>query len=90
MTNENQKTSDDDDLDIYADGSITSADAKVPRWLKWVYVVLPIWGVLWFFMYCNGSSGWLDRGYWGELQKAANTTTPYFNDISPLESTKGS
>lgn len=69
----------DKDLDIYADGSITSADAKVPHWLKWVFVIMPIWGVLWFYIFWNGSNGWFDRGYWNELQKAANTTTPYFN-----------
>lgn len=66
-------------LDLYADGSIVSADAKVPHWLKWVYIIMPIWGLIWFYLYWNGSEGWLDRGYWGELQKAANTTTPYIN-----------
>ena len=46
----------------------------VPTFLKWVYVILPIWGILWFFMYWNGSQGALDRGRWSELQQAANTT----------------
>lgn len=64
----------DHELDIYADGSIKSADATVPLWLKCVYIIMPIWGIIWFILYWNGSSGWLDRGYWGELQKAANTT----------------
>lgn len=63
-----------EELDSYADGSITSRDAKVPGWLKFVYIAMPIWGVIWFYLYWNGSSGWLDRGYWGELQKAAKTT----------------
>jgi len=50
----------------------------VPSWLKWVYILLPLWGLLWFSLYWDGSYGWLDRGYWHNLQQAANTTfTPF-------------
>ena len=46
---------------------------KIPTFLKFVYFILPIWGILWFYLYTGGSNGWLDRGSWSELQKAANT-----------------
>ncbi len=82
-----QSPQEEEHLDLYADGSIVSADAKIPQWLKWVYIIMPIWGLLWFYLYWNGSEGWLDRGYWGQLQKAANTTTPYVNvdELPPTE-----
>lgn len=73
---------DEDHLESYADGSILSADAKIPKWIIIVIIVIHIWGILWFYLFWNGSHGWLDRGYWGQLQKAANTTyiknTPYY------------
>jgi len=75
---ENQDLDHDEHLDIYGDG-LTSADAKVPRWLKWSYILLPIWGVIIFILYWNGSHGFLDRGSWKELQEAANTTFPFIN-----------
>lgn len=55
---------------------IESKDIKVPRWLVWTYIILPIWGIYCLYAYWNGSHGWLDRGYWKELQQAANTTYP--------------
>lgn len=66
----------EDELEVYGDESIGSKDAKVPRWLKLTYVLLPIWGFFWMWSYINGSNGWLDRGYWNQLQKAALTTFP--------------
>lgn len=66
------------DIETYAEG-ISSKDAKIPAWLKWIYLILPFWGILWFYLFWNGSYGWLDRGYWNELQKAANTTFPSIN-----------
>ena len=60
----------------YLDEEIPSNDAKVPGFLKLTYLLLPIWGVLCLYYYANGSHGWLDRGYWHELQRAANTTFP--------------
>lgn len=72
------------EIEMYAgDQSIRSADAKVPLWLKLTYIILPIWGVISFSMYWNGSHGWLDRGYWQQLQRAANTTFPYINEDDP-------
>lgn len=69
-----------DELETYGDEGITSKDAAVPTWLKLTYLILPIWGILAFWMYWNGSSGWLDRGYWQQLQRAANTTVLQGND----------
>lgn len=71
-----------DELEQYPDG-IFSKDAVVPRWLKLTYLTLPIWGVITFFIYWNGSHGWLDRGYWDQLQKAANTQYPMINLNDP-------
>lgn len=66
-------------LEFYADG-IASKDEKVPGWLIFTYVMLPIWGIIWFYMFWNGSMvPWFDRGYWYELQQAANTTFPTQN-----------
>ncbi len=70
---------DKDELELYADGSIQSKNAKIPGWLKLVYLILPFWGLLWWILFWNGSYGWFDRGSWHELQKAANTTFPYEN-----------
>lgn len=64
----------EDELDVYGDSGIESRNANIDRWLKFFYIVLPIWGVFWLFFYWNGSTGWLDRGYWNQLEKAANTT----------------
>lgn len=67
---------DEHELETYGDPGITSLDAKVPTFLKWTYITLPIWGIVTFIIYWNGSSGWLDRGYWRQLQNAAKTTFP--------------
>lgn len=64
----------DHEIEEYGDANINSYDKKIPGWLKLVYYTLPLWGIFWFYMYWNGSHGWLDRGHWGALQKAANTT----------------
>ena len=63
----------DDEIEQYGETGIYSADAKVPLWLKIAYIALPIWGIIWMFLYWNGASGWIDRGQWWELEKAANT-----------------
>lgn len=76
MTTDDDKTH---ELDFYEGGTITSDHNRVPTWLKWVYIIMPIWGIIWLFLYWNGLSGWLDRGYWIQLEKAANTTYPYIN-----------
>lgn len=75
-----------EELETYGDTGIYSADAKVPGWLKLNYILWPIWGIIWFYMFWNGSHGWLDRGYWHELQIAAKTTFPI--QTTPREYTK--
>ncbi|NGX58394.1 MAG: hypothetical protein K940chlam3_01301 [Chlamydiae bacterium] len=62
---------DDDSVPPYIE-----VDKGAPLWLNLVYIFVPIWGIVVFFLYWNGSYGWLDRGYWEQLQKAANTTFP--------------
>jgi hypothetical protein len=52
----------------------SSLDTKIPRFLLFTYIVLPIFGIYWFYSYWDGSHGVLDRGYWHELQVKANTT----------------
>ena len=64
----------EEDMELYAGGDLASNDVKVANWLKWTYVILPIWGIIWFCLYWNGSHGWLDRGYWFQLEEAAGTT----------------
>jgi hypothetical protein len=64
-------------VELYGDPGIASRDTYVPRWLvinNWFWVVF---GLFWMFYYWNGSHGWLDRGYWSQLQRAANTAYPY-------------
>lgn len=75
-------TDDNEHLDQYPDG-IFSRDVKVAGWLKLMYLILPFWGLFTFYLYWNGSQGWLDRGYWHELQEAANTTYPMINLNDP-------
>ncbi len=72
-----------EEIETYGDDYIASYDRKVPKWLKWTYIILPIWGVITWYYYINGSHGWLDRGYWGQLQRAANTTFPIINQNEP-------
>lgn len=76
---------DDNHLEFYGDPRIVSADAKVPTWLKITYIILPIWGILTWILYWNGSWGWADPGHWNQLQRAANTTYPFINQTEVLE-----
>ena len=69
----------DEELHEYGDPGIASGDAKIPLWLKITYILLPIWGVIWLALFWNGTYGWLDRGYWNQLERAANTTYPSYN-----------
>jgi hypothetical protein len=73
------------DIELYGDPGIASYDAKVPKFLLLTYFLLPIWGIATFFYFWNGSLGWFDRGYWHELQIAANTTFPVTNMNMVLE-----
>lgn len=68
-----------EEIELYGDQSIASGDAPVPRWLKFNYLFWILWGVVWFFLFWNGSWGWLDRGYWQQLQRAAGTVYPFQN-----------
>lgn len=49
-------------------------DKGPPLWLTISYILLPFWGVLTFYLYWNGSHGFLDRGHWRALEEAADTT----------------
>ena len=77
--------SNNDEIQSYGDEGIQSYENRVPRWLKFTYLILPVWGMIWFYYFWNGSYGWLDRGYWSELQQAANTTFPSINQNYPQE-----
>jgi hypothetical protein len=74
---------DKQDEPLYEEDRIPSGHAKVPKFLIAVYIILPIWGLLSMYYYWNGSTGWLDRGYWKQLQIAANTTFPIENQNMP-------
>lgn len=78
---ENEPIEKEEEIEEYGDPGIRSADAPVARWLKITYITLPIWGVIWFYLYCNGSYGWLDRGAWFRLEEAAKTTFPMKNNV---------
>lgn len=54
-----------------------SYDTKIPRWLIWTYIILPLIGLFIWIHYWDGSTGWLDRGHWQGLQQAAKTTGPF-------------
>lgn len=78
MTDKNENKP-EEEITYYGDDQLASADAPIETWLKVIYVLLPIWGIVTLFIFWNGSVGWFDRGYWQQLQRAANTTMPYDN-----------
>lgn len=89
MADNEQELKDDPklgEITSYGDTNIRSGDAPISKWLKAVYYTLPVWGILWFWLFWNGSYGWLDQGYWQQLQRAANTTFPTMNQDSPKSS----
>jgi hypothetical protein len=67
------------EIELYGDPGIATFDAKIPTFLLATYIIMPIWGLFTFYYFWNGSIGWFDRGYWRELQIAANTTYPIEN-----------
>lgn len=70
--------------DPYMDQGVpASNDAKISRWLLVLYFTLPFWGILWLYLFWNGSWGWFDRGAWNQLQQAANTTFPTLDLTDP-------
>lgn len=64
------------EIEEFGDPGIASYEGKIPLFLILTYVTLPFWGVVTWYYFWNGSFGWFDRGYWHELQIAANTTYP--------------
>lgn len=61
-------------LDNYGDNEVQEYhDTPIPKFLLAVYMILPIWGVMWWALYWNGSQGFLDRGYWSDLEEVAGT-----------------
>jgi hypothetical protein len=73
----------DDEVELYGDPKIASMDANISIWLKIFYVIVFSWGVIGTILYWNGAEGWIDRGYWFQLEKAANTTYPWHNADNP-------
>lgn len=74
----------------YGDNEVSEYhDTPVPTFLKYVYAILPVWGIIWFFLYWDGSYGWLDRGYWKELQSSANTRLEKSAESSKDSPSKG-
>lgn len=74
----------------YGDTGIRSNDAPIPNWLKWNYIFWIIVGLVGFYLFWNGSNGWLDRGYWEQLQRAAGTTFPFQDEeaVPPASTSK--
>lgn len=61
-------------IEVFGDNEVREyAHTKVPKFLLGVYVILPIWGITWWLLFWDGSTGWFDRGYWNELESAAKT-----------------
>lgn len=83
---ENNQKIQHEDLEEYGDSSIATRDGPVPGWLKFSYVFWIVVGLIGFYLFWNGSHGWLDRGYWEELQRAARTTYPFRASQEPLQS----
>ena len=78
-------------LHEYAGGEILEhTDKPYPKFLYYVYVILPIWGVYCLYSYWGGTQGALDRGHWQELQNAAFTTLKSTNreDLKQQEEAK--
>lgn len=79
----------EEEIELYGDPGIASGDAKVPFFLKFSYIFWPIWGIATFYYFWNGSMvGWVDPGYWDQLQIAANTTFPIENQYMLPENEK--
>lgn len=69
----------DEEIEYFGDNRVASYNKKVPKFLIWTYILMPLWGILTLYYFWNGSIGWMDRGSWHELQIAANTTFPIKN-----------
>lgn len=74
------------DLEEYGDHRIASYEGpKIPKFLWLTYLSLPIWGIATLIYFWSGSLGWFDRGYWHQLQIAANTVNGNENIYMVLE-----
>jgi hypothetical protein len=74
------------EIEDYGDPRIASYEGKKVPLLLWLtYITLPIWGIITLVYFWNGSFGWFDRGYWHELQIAANTVNGNQNVYMQLE-----
>ncbi len=69
----------EEEIELYGEPGIASYNKPVPNWLILTYLTLPVWGIVTFFIFFNGSLGWFDRGSWHALQTAANTNFPIHN-----------
>lgn len=77
--NDANDSHEENELEDYGDEGIKTFNAKIPKFLILTYFILPIWGIVTFCIFWNGSVGWFDRGAWQQLQIAANTTFPEVN-----------
>ncbi len=70
-------SSKEEEIVVFGDNEVTefAHSEPVPLYLKITYVVVVVWGVVWLWQNFDGSGGWIDRGSWHQLQKAANTTS---------------
>lgn len=51
------------------------SSTPVPTFLIITYIVVLLMGILWWFLFWDGSDNtWFDRGAWTQLQQAAKTT----------------
>lgn len=73
----------DDEVEFYGDTGIASNEGTIPTWIKWVVVVTIAWGFVWLYFFWDGATGWIDRGYWQQLEQAANTTMPWQDADDP-------
>lgn len=56
-------------------GSPPEENGPIPALLKFLYLILPLWGLIWFYFFCGGSHDTvLDGKAWRQLQQAAKTT----------------
>ena len=66
------------DAEIYGDNEVTEyTHTRTPRWLIWLYIIMPIWAIVWLLLTWNGQLTWLDKNHWFALEQAANTTYPF-------------
>ena len=72
------------EVEEYSGGEIQEhIGKKTPKFFYFMYVFVFLLGLLWFYLYWNGSHGVLDpEGYWEGLEGAANTRYPFCSSSS--------